>query len=87
MKLKHHKDFPKEEEFTLAHKGCWTTKGHLRGFNECRDICGEIEVLEKLDEEKIRQSLIRDEACLKLCRHFTGQIIHKKFGISKGGVR
>ena len=96
MKLKHHKDFPKEKKVA---RDC---QGYLEcdadGFNQALDICGEIEVLERLDEEKIRQSLIRDEACLKfcpdrelcskhglICRHFTGQIIHKKFGTSKEG--
>ena len=93
MRLKHHKDFPKKLD------GSTTVAGELveDGFNEALDICGEIEVLERLDEEKVREVIIEKELVptIALDSHQAewtvgesrklAQAICQKFGTSKEG--
>ena len=79
MKLRDLKDFPKKK--SISRSGEWVNKQ----FNQALDICGEIEVLERLDDGKLAKELYaysKEDVTWNWCAIFAEEFC-KEFGTPK----
>ena len=83
MKLKDHKDFP---NVTNLKRVGHANKHYINGLKTMRDRCGEIEVLERLDKEKIKQAIsgfFAGDYFIKDKVDIIAKVIYEKFGTPK----